>query len=203
MARQYRVLAVSSIGNVLTVAMADPLNIFAIDDLKVFTGYEIDPVIASEREIIKIIGDSTQESGNVQEIADTVEEGKDGVEILKEEQLINIKDDTLQDSQKSPIVKILSLKEAVAKLKGTGHERSILVVSRPTDLVFLIENGVSIKEVSVGWMSSCPGKRRIFETVSVDEEDIEAFRELISKGVNVKYQASPSDVQLDMAGYII
>lgn len=110
---------------------------------------------------------------------------------------------SMESNEKSPIVKILSLKEAVAKLKGTGHERSILVVSRPTDLVFLIENGVSIKEVSVGWMSSCPGKRRIFETVSVDEDDIEAFRELISKGVNVKYQASPSDVQLDMAGYII
>jgi mannose/fructose/N-acetylgalactosamine-specific phosphotransferase system component IIB len=116
---------------------------------------------------------------------------------------------SMESNEKSPIVKILSLKEAVTELKGTGrsetciHERSILVVSRPADLVLLIENGVSIKDVSVGWMSFYPGKRRIFETVSVDEEDIEAFRELISKGVSVKYQASPSDVQLDMAGYII
>jgi mannose/fructose/N-acetylgalactosamine-specific phosphotransferase system component IIB len=115
---------------------------------------------------------------------------------------------SMESNEKSPIVKILSLKEAVAELKGTGNsetcilERSILVVSRPADLVLLIENGVPIKDVSVGWMSFYPGKKRIFETVSVDEEDIEAFRELISKGVNVKYQASPSDVQLDVAGYI-
>lgn len=111
---------------------------------------------------------------------------------------------SMESNGQSPIVKILSLKEAVAELKDTGiHERSILVASRPADLVFLIENGVPIKEVSVGWMSFSPGKRRIFKTVSVEEEDIKAFRELISKGVSVKYQASPSDVQLDMAGYII
>jgi mannose/fructose/N-acetylgalactosamine-specific phosphotransferase system component IIB len=116
---------------------------------------------------------------------------------------------SMESNGQSPTVKILSLKEAVAELKDTGssetyiHQRSILVVSRPADVVFLIENGVPIKNVSVGWMSFSPKKRRIFETVSVDKEDIEAFRELIGKGVNVKYQASPSDVQLDMAGYII
>ncbi len=115
---------------------------------------------------------------------------------------------SMESNGERSIVKILSLKGAVAELKDTGssetcvHERSILVVSGPADLVFLIESGVPIKEVSVGWMSFSPGKRRIFDTVSVDEEDIKAFRELISKGVNVKYQASPSDVQLDVAGYI-
>jgi type IV pilus assembly protein PilB len=35
----------------LTVAMADPLNVFAIDDIKMMTGFEVDPAIASETEI--------------------------------------------------------------------------------------------------------------------------------------------------------
>jgi type IV pilus assembly protein PilB len=35
----------------LTVAMADPLNVFAIDDIKMMTGFEVDPAIASEAEI--------------------------------------------------------------------------------------------------------------------------------------------------------
>ena len=106
------------------------------------------------------------------------------------------------DSQ-SPDVRILSLEEAAEELKiTTPHECSILVVSRPSDLVFLVDNHVTIHNVSVGWMSFLPGKRRILDTVSVDEEDMEAFRILISKGINVKYQASPSDVQLDMADYI-
>jgi mannose/fructose/N-acetylgalactosamine-specific phosphotransferase system component IIB len=125
------------------------------------------------------------------------------------------------DSQ-PPMVRIFSLEEAAEELKRSRgvlphahtkevrqeahppeHECSILVVARPSDLVFLVENGVTIKDVSVGWMSFRPGKRRILETVSVDEEDMEAFRKLISAGVNVKYQASPSDAQLDMADYLV
>jgi mannose/fructose/N-acetylgalactosamine-specific phosphotransferase system component IIB len=51
-------------------------------------------------------------------------------------------------------------------------------------------------------MSFFPGKKRIFETVSVDEEDVKAFCKLISKGISVKYQASPSDIGLDMVDYV-
>lgn len=101
-------------------------------------------------------------------------------------------------------VEILSLEEAVKVLKllKTCRERSLLVVSKPADVVFLIERGVPIENVSVGWMSFLPGKKRILKTVSVDEKDIKAFRKLISKGVSVKYQASPSDVEMDIAGLI-
>ena len=71
-AKQYNVVAVSLIGNTLTVAMFDPLNIFAIDDLKVFTGYEIDPVIASDKEITKIISGVYKKDNVVQEISKIV-----------------------------------------------------------------------------------------------------------------------------------
>jgi len=98
-------------------------------------------------------------------------------------------------------VRILSLEEAAENLKHPEirKEKVIIVVSKPADVVFLIENGITVKDVSLGWMSISPGKKRILETVSVGEEDIDAFRALISKGVNVKYQASPSDVQLDIS----
>ena len=101
-------------------------------------------------------------------------------------------------------VRILSLEEAVRDLMchEESQEKSIVVVSKPADVVYLIENGVPVKSVSVGWMSFFPGKKRILETVSVDEKDIEAFRKLIGKGIAVKYQASPSDTQLDMADCI-
>jgi type IV pilus assembly protein PilB len=49
-ARQYKAVPLSKIGNVLSVAMSDPLNIFAIDDLKAITGYDIDIVLASEKD---------------------------------------------------------------------------------------------------------------------------------------------------------
>jgi type IV pilus assembly protein PilB len=48
---RHRVLPVSRTGNALIVAMADPTNLNAIDDLKFLTGYNIEPVIASETSI--------------------------------------------------------------------------------------------------------------------------------------------------------
>ena len=55
MAREYRLMALSRFGNRMVVAMADPLNIFAIDDLKALTQVAIDPVISSETEILRAI----------------------------------------------------------------------------------------------------------------------------------------------------
>jgi type IV pilus assembly protein PilB len=48
---RHKVLPVSRTGNSLIVAMADPTNLNAIDDLKFLTGYNIEPVIASESSI--------------------------------------------------------------------------------------------------------------------------------------------------------
>jgi type IV pilus assembly protein PilB len=48
---RHKVLPVSRTGNALIVAMADPTNLNAIDDLKFLTGYNIEPVIASESSI--------------------------------------------------------------------------------------------------------------------------------------------------------
>lgn len=54
-AKRYQLIPVSKIGNTLTIAMADPLNVFAIDDLKTLTNYVIKPVISNEEEITKAI----------------------------------------------------------------------------------------------------------------------------------------------------
>lgn len=51
LARQYQMLPVSITGEVLTLAMADPLNIMAIDDLHMLTSYEIEPVVAIMSEL--------------------------------------------------------------------------------------------------------------------------------------------------------
>jgi type IV pilus assembly protein PilB len=47
-ARKYQVLPLSRSGAVLTIAMADPTNVFAMDDIKFMTGYNVEPVVASE-----------------------------------------------------------------------------------------------------------------------------------------------------------
>src|SRR3989338_6200212 len=55
MARQYNLMPLAKFGERLAVAMADPLNIFAIDDLKVLTQVAIDPVLSPETEIRRAI----------------------------------------------------------------------------------------------------------------------------------------------------
>ena len=50
-ARKYQVLPLSRSGAVLTIAMADPTYVFAMDDIKFMTGYNVEPVVASESAI--------------------------------------------------------------------------------------------------------------------------------------------------------
>ena len=55
LARQYNLIALAKFGDRLVVAMTDPLNIFAIDDLKALTQVAIDPVLSPEVEIRRAI----------------------------------------------------------------------------------------------------------------------------------------------------
>src|SRR5215471_13502256 len=46
-AKRYQILPLSRVGASLTIAMADPTNVFAMDDIKFMTGFNIEPVVAS------------------------------------------------------------------------------------------------------------------------------------------------------------
>ncbi|MDQ1329600.1 MAG: hypothetical protein QG641_2891 [Candidatus Poribacteria bacterium] len=132
--------------------------------------------------------------------------------ILKPNQIVVIYDEAAHDEYRKKILftaaepilsftklKILSQEEAVIdpSLGGDSQEKTFLIVDKPAKAVFLIKNGIIIKNVSLGWMSEHPGKTKILGTVYMDSEDITAFRELISMGVDVKYQATPSDTPID------
>src|SRR4026207_1293018 len=47
-ARKYQIVPLSRNGATLTIAMTDPTNVFAMDDVKFMTGYSVEPVVASE-----------------------------------------------------------------------------------------------------------------------------------------------------------
>jgi type IV-A pilus assembly ATPase PilB len=55
-ALKYTILPISKVGATLTLAMADPTNVFAMDDIKFMTGLNVEPVIASETSIQNAIG---------------------------------------------------------------------------------------------------------------------------------------------------
>src|SRR5262245_58726403 len=54
-ARKYQVLPLSRSGATLTIAMTDPTDVFAMDDIKFRTGYNVEPVVASETAVAAAI----------------------------------------------------------------------------------------------------------------------------------------------------
>ena len=54
-AQKYQIVPLSHAGATLTIAMTDPTNVFAMDDIRFMTGYNVEPVVASEIAVIDAI----------------------------------------------------------------------------------------------------------------------------------------------------
>ncbi len=54
-AQKYRIMPINRAGSTITIAMVDPSNIFAIDDIKFMTGYNVEAVVATEGAILEAI----------------------------------------------------------------------------------------------------------------------------------------------------
>src|SRR5919109_1462478 len=54
-AQKYQIVPLSRSGATLTIAMTDPTNVFAMDDIKFMTGYNVEPVVASETAVTEAI----------------------------------------------------------------------------------------------------------------------------------------------------
>jgi type IV pilus assembly protein PilB len=54
-AHKYQILPLSRSGATLTIAITDPTNVFAMDDIKFMTGYNVEPVVASETAVLDAI----------------------------------------------------------------------------------------------------------------------------------------------------
>lgn len=107
-ARQYSVIPIAKIGNVLTLAMSDPLNIFAIDDIKALTNYEIQPVVATENDIKEAI--NHYYGAYTEEISKAIDEisSEDVVVETEEDEELDVSE-IAEESKKAPIVKVVSL----------------------------------------------------------------------------------------------
>ncbi len=125
--RQYCLLVLSRMGNILTVAMSDPLNVFALDDLKVITGCRIDIVLSPEEEILKAL--DAQYSPKAKDLQQIVSEETSSEEIISGKDLELIKEDAIElssvvkESEKPLIVKLvdLMLTEALKKRASDIH----------------------------------------------------------------------------------
>jgi type IV pilus assembly protein PilB len=78
LARRYKIIPVIKRNGALTLAMKNPLDVFAIDEVRLITGAEIEPVIATEEDIVIAIaqqyaGSSTETSEAVSELVDDIQ----------------------------------------------------------------------------------------------------------------------------------
>ncbi|HEV8132240.1 MAG TPA: type IV-A pilus assembly ATPase PilB [Acidobacteriota bacterium] len=115
---KYQLLPIKRFGTTLTVAITDPTNVMAMDDLKFMTGFNVEPVVASEGSIREAIekyygGSYSLELKKVYDQIDTKEkEDKDkddyDLEVQEEEKEISI-DQLQQQGEEAPIIKLANL----------------------------------------------------------------------------------------------
>ena len=110
-AQKYLILPVNRTGATLTIAMVDPTNVFAMDDIKFMTGYNVEPVVASEIAIKEAI-DKYYGSVHALELKKVMDEmaevGEANLEVLEEEEEIDLA--TLEaSSEEAPVVRLVNL----------------------------------------------------------------------------------------------
>ncbi|MFZ3073493.1 MAG: type IV-A pilus assembly ATPase PilB [Thermodesulfobacteriota bacterium] len=121
--KKYQVIPVSRTGSTLVVAMADPSNIFAIDDIKFLTGYNVESVVASEA-AIKATLEKAYAAPEVEMAVDDVLTDFDetDMEVMKEEAEVDI-GDLKKAVEDAPVVKLVNyiLTEAIKKKASDIH----------------------------------------------------------------------------------
>ncbi len=120
-AKRYQILPLSRVGASLTIAMVDPTNVFAMDDIKFMTGFNIEPVVASESSINegieKAYGTSNQEE--LETVMQSMTDLDADVELQSEEQEMELAD-LERAADEAPIVKLVNLVLTDAVKRGAS-----------------------------------------------------------------------------------
>ncbi|OGX23177.1 MAG: hypothetical protein A3J51_05195 [Omnitrophica WOR_2 bacterium RIFCSPHIGHO2_02_FULL_45_21] len=121
--RQYQIIPISKLGDTITLAMADPLNILALDDIKSLTGYKINPIIADARKFIQAIEERYAEISSKSVIEGLIQgmDKSEDIQLVEEKKEADISIDELgRLSRQAPIVSFVNktLEDAVNR-KGS------------------------------------------------------------------------------------
>ena len=111
-AKKHGVLPIKRMGNTLTLAMADPTNVFALDDVGFMTGLQIQPVVASEAAIRKAFERLYETSGSVTDMMSELEEADTDVEVVEGgEETFSKADifDLKESADEAPVVRLINM----------------------------------------------------------------------------------------------
>lgn len=147
--RKYSIIPVRRVGAVLTIAMLDPSNIFAIDDIKFMTGYDVDVVIASESAINSAMA-KYYDTGdlNLQQVLKGLDAGDEVLDILSEkdtEEQVDLKE--LKEAvEEAPVVKLVNMiltdaiKKGASDIHIEAYEKKFRVRYRIDGVLYEIMN---------------------------------------------------------------
>ena len=114
MAKSYKLVPVAVLGNKLFVAMTDPMNVLALDDLRTRTKMDIIPMIATERAVNEALSGVHSATGAIDEVmkkaaADAAADAETDVEVQgKQREDIDL-DRLAADSEDGPVIRIVNL----------------------------------------------------------------------------------------------
>jgi type IV pilus assembly protein PilB len=154
-AQKYQVIPVTRTGATLTIAMTDPTNVFALDDIKFMTGYNVEPVVASESAVADAIGRyySTVRNGNAaasmldtaNRAIDEANQTSEDVEVLEEMEELDVASLERQSGE-APVIRLVNLVLMSAIQKGASdihiepYEREFRVRFRIDGLTYVVMN---------------------------------------------------------------
>jgi type IV pilus assembly protein PilB len=148
-AKRYQILPLSRVGASLTIAMVDPTNVFAMDDIKFMTGFNIEPVVASESSIIEGIDKAygTSKEEELEQVMQSMNDAGDGgdIELQAEEHELELRE-LERAADEAPIVKLVNLVLTDAVKRGASdihmepYEKEFRVRFRIDGVLQLIMN---------------------------------------------------------------
>ena len=122
-AKRYQILPLSRVGASLTIAMVDPTNVFAMDDIKFMTGFNIEPVVASESSILagieKAYGAGTKEEDLETVMQSMSEMNESDVELQSEESQMELAE-LEKAADEAPVVKLVNVVLGDAVKRGAS-----------------------------------------------------------------------------------
>lgn len=83
--------------------------------------------------------------------------------------------------------------------KAADRQKIFIICETPEDVLTLVEGGVPIDKVNIGNMHMSEGKRQVATSVAVDDADVEAFKKLQEKGVELEIRRVPSMAAEDVS----
>ncbi|OJF95353.1 PTS sugar transporter subunit IIB [Alkalibacterium sp. 20] len=98
---------------------------------------------------------------------------------------------------KSHVVSVSKLKE-IAKHPLLHDVKIMLLFTNPIDVMRVHRYGLSFDSVNIGGMKFTEGKQMVTHFVSVDQPDIDAFKYLDDKGIELEIRKVPSDRKQNM-----